>query len=410
MTTAPPTAIAPLIPIARPEMDEREVAAARRAILSGWVTQGPEVERFETAFAAAVSAPYACAVSSGTAALHLAMKVAGVGLGDEVITVSHSFIATTSCIRYVGARPVFVDIEPGTFNMDPSRLEDAITARTRAILCVHQLGMPCDLRAILEVARRHDLVVVEDAACAAGSEILWQGRWERIGRPHADIACFSFHPRKVLTTGEGGMVTTARADWDATMRRLRQHGMSLPAHARHTAADVAPETYLDLGYNYRLTDIQAAIGQVQIERLPEMVAARRRLAAAYAGQLTGHAGLVAPVEPAWARSNWQGYCVRLPENLSQHTVMQHMRARGVATRMAVMCAHREPACPRETWSCGGAAGACDCGEGTCRKLRESERARDHAIQIPLFPGLADSEQARVVVALLEAVDAARAGT
>ena len=199
-----------------------------------------------------------------------------------MITVSHSFVATASAVRYCGALPVFVDIEPATFNMDPARIEDAITPRTRAVLCVHQIGMPCDLRAILSVARRHDLAVVEDAACAIGSEIEWNERWQRIGRPHGDLACFSFHPRKVLTTGDGGMVTTAREDLDVAIRRMRQHGMSSAAHARHTSDQITIESYDELGYNYRLTDIQAAIGQVQIERLPSLVAARRRLAARYA--------------------------------------------------------------------------------------------------------------------------------
>ena len=224
----------PDIPLSRPVMDEAEAEAARRAILSGWVTQGPEVGHFEEAFAAAVGAPHACAVSSGTAALHLALEAAGVGSGDEVVTVSHSFIATTSSIRYTGAVP-FVDIEPATFNIDPVRVAAAVTPRTKAILCVHQLGMPCDLAALLDIATRHGLVLVEDAACAIGSEAQVCGAWHRIGRPHGDIACFSFHPRKVLTTRRRRMITTRHAAWDAEVRRRRQHGMSstrTPAHRR----------------------------------------------------------------------------------------------------------------------------------------------------------------------------------
>ena len=202
------------IPIAKPILDEREVEAVRRVILSGWVTQGPEVAAFEREFAEIVGAPHACAVSNCTTALHLALLACGVGPGDEVITVSHSFIATANAIHYCGATPVFIDIEPGTYNMDPALIESAITPRTKAILCVHQLGMPCDLARIVEIGKRRGIKVIEDAACASGSEILWNGRWEKIGKPHGDIACFSFHPRKVITTGDGGMITTANAEFD----------------------------------------------------------------------------------------------------------------------------------------------------------------------------------------------------
>ena len=223
------------IPIARPSLGEEEAAAARRAILSGWITQGPEVAAFEEEFAAYVGAAHACAVSSCTTALHLALHALGVGPGDEVITVSHSFIATANAIRYCGARPVFVDIDPRTYNIDPARIEAAITPRTRAIVPVHQIGLPCDMRAILEIAERHGLPVVEDAACAIGSELLVDRTWERIGRPHGSVACFSFHPRKVLTTGDGGMLTTSDPELDRKFRLLRQHGMSIPDTARHAA-------------------------------------------------------------------------------------------------------------------------------------------------------------------------------
>jgi perosamine synthetase len=387
-------------------MDDREAEAATRAIRSGWVTQGPEVERFEQLFADAVGAPHACACSSGTAALHLALLAAGVTPGDEVITVSHSFIATASAIRYCGALPVFVDVDPATFNIDVARIEGVISPRTRAILCVHQMGMPCDLAAITALATRRGLMVIEDAACAAGSEILLGNRWEHIGRPHGDICCFSFHPRKVLTTGDGGMVTTRDPAMDRRMRQLRQHGMNVPAHVRHTTRTVQFESYDELGFNYRLTDIQAAIGQVQVERLPAIVAERRRQAARYADLLVT-SDVMAPVEPAWARSNWQTYCVWLPDDVAQQEVMAAMRDRGVATRAAVMCAHREPAYPPGTWSCGAPDGSCDHTAGSCVRLAISERARDRAIQLPLFPGLTDAEQARVVAVLGEALDAAR---
>lgn len=214
------------IPLSKTWMGESEVLAAERAIRSGWVTQGPEVAAFEKEFAEFVGAPHACAVSSCTTALHLALKVVGVDAGDEVITVSHSFIATANSIRYCGAIPVFIDIRPEDFNLNPSLVEAVITPRTRAILCVHQLGMPCDLTALAAIAKKHNLPLIEDAACALGSEILFEGKWEKIGKPHGDIACFSFHPRKLLSTGDGGMITTKRGEWDAKFRLWRQHGMT----------------------------------------------------------------------------------------------------------------------------------------------------------------------------------------
>lgn len=190
---------------------------------------------------------------------------------------------------------------------------------------------------------RARLVVVEDAACAIGSEILWDGAWEKIGKPHADVACFSFHPRKVISTGDGGMITTGRADWDARARLLRQHAMSVPDTVRHAAPRVIFESYATIGYNYRMTDIQAAIGREQLLRLPAIVARRRALADRYRSLLADIPGLQTPIEPEWARSNWQSYCVRLPAGFDQQTVMQAMLDEDVSTRRGIMCSHREEA-------------------------------------------------------------------
>ena len=300
-----------IIPVARPWLDERDAEAARRAILSGWVTQGPEVAAFEREFAAAVGAPHACAVSSCTTALHLALVALGVVPGDEVVTVSHSFIATANAVRYCGALPVFVDIQPDTLNIDPHRVAAACSDRTKALLVVHQLGMPCNLAELVALAGSRGVAVVEDAACAIGSEIRWHDEWQRIGRPHGDVACFSFHPRKLLSTGDGGMLATARADLDARFRLLRQHGMSVPDTVRHASRDVVFESYPVLGFNYRMTDIQAAIGREQLSRLGPLVARRRELATRYADALANVPGVVVPREPAWARTNWQSYAVRL---------------------------------------------------------------------------------------------------
>ena len=394
-----------MIPITKPNIGEEEVQAAAQALRSGWVSQGPRVAEFEQSFAALVGAPYACAVSSCTTALHLALLAVGVQPGDQVITVSHSFIATANSIRYCGALPVFVDIEPDTFNLDPSRLESAITERTKAILCVHQMGMPCDLARITAIAARHGLPVIEDAACAIGSEIRIGETWERIGKPHGDIACFSFHPRKVITTGEGGMLTTRNPEWDAQFRLLRQHCMSVPDTKRHASAEVIFEGYPAVGYNYRMTDLQAAVGCEQLKRLPEIVDKRRELAAHYQALLAPIAGLVLPQEPEWARSNWQSYCVRLPEGMDQKRIMQILLDAGVATRRGIMCSHRESAYPADAWTCAARLKSrCDCTRDACAELPQSEKAQDDGIVLPLFPQMMDHEQRQVAEALQRALD------
>lgn len=379
-----------MIPIIKPSLDQREAEAASRVILSGWITQGPEVASFEREFAEMVAAPHACAVSNCTTALHLALLAAGVRAGDEVVTVSHSYIATANSIRYCGAVPVFVDIEPATFNIDPNLVESAITSRTRAILCVHQVGMPCDMAKLVAIAERHGVPLIEDAACAAGSEILWNGRWERIGKPHGDAACFSFHPRKLVSTGDGGMITTRHKDWDKQFRLWRQHAMSVPDTVRHSSNQVIFESYPELGFNYRMTDIQAAVGREQLKKLPGIISRRRELAARYSNLLSDVPGLITPIEPEWARSNWQSYCVRLPETYDQKQIMQSLLDLGISTRRGIMCAHREPAYRQQPWSAPGS-------------LMMSEQAQDTAIILPLYHDLSPADQEYVAEQLRTAV-------
>jgi dTDP-4-amino-4,6-dideoxygalactose transaminase len=367
-----------------PVLEIVEAEAAHQAVLSGWVSQGPQVAAFEQEFAASMGAAHACAVSNCTTALHLALLAVGVGPGDEVITASHSFIATANAVRYCGATPVFVDIDPATYNLDPLRVAEAVTGRTRAILAIHQMGMPCDLHSLTAVANRHDIALIEDAACAAGSQIRLNGQWEPIGKPHGRIACFSFHPRKVITTGEGGMLTTSSPKFDRKFRLCRQHGMSVPDTVRHGSQQVIFEEYLAVGFNYRMTDVQAAVGRKQLERLPDLVSRRRVLAARYAELLGNIEGLGLPIEPDWARTNWQSYCVRLPNRVDQKGVMQALLDQGIASRRGIMCSHREAPYAREKQR---------------HDLRQSERAQDHSILLPIYTQMSENDLVRIADAL-----------
>ncbi len=367
------------IPVARPFFGREEETALVDALRSGWVSQGPRVAEFEQRFAKYVDARHAVAVSSCTTALHLAMIAAGISEGDEVLCPSLSFIATANCIRYMGARPVFVDIDPVTYNLDSNRVEDAITLRTRAILAVHQIGLPAPMRELGEIATRHGLVLLEDAACAIGSEYFG----ERIGRPHSLMACFSFHPRKILSTGEGGMITTNDAGLAARLRRLRQHGMSTSDLSRHTSQWVMTESYDELGYNYRMTDLQAAIGVEQLNRLDSMLEMRRTLAARYTASLREIGWLIPPQEPPGFRHNFQSYMTRLGPcaPCGRDALMQSLLDAGISTRRGIMASHTEAPYLDAQWP---------------PRLPQTELATAETLILPLFHQMTDDEQAYVI--------------
>jgi len=372
-----------MIPITRLSIGEEEAQAAAEAVRSGWLSTGKRVERFESAVAQYVGAKHAIAANSCTTALHLALIASGVKPGDEVICPSFSFIATANAILYAGATPVFVDIDPMTYNISVDLIEPSITPRTTAILPVSQIGLAADIPAILTIAKRHGLKVIEDAAPSLGATV---------GGTHignlSDFTCFSFDPRKILTTGEGGVITTNDSEAARRLYALRSHSASVSTLARHTSSGVVLETYPEVGYNYKMTDIQGAIGEVQMTRIGEIIAERRRLADRYAVLLAGEDRIQLPYEPEGYHHVYQSYCIRLRGKKTQVEVMTGLAARDIAARR-IIAIHSEPVYQSMYPDLS---------------LPESERACKETLLLPMFVGLTDTEQVAVADALKKALD------
>ena len=376
------------IPITKPALGEEEARAPFDSIKSGWVTQGPKVAEFEKAVAAYVGARHGVATTSCTTGLHLALASLGVGPGDEVIVPSFTFIASANAILYTGATVVFCEIDPRTYNADPADIEKRITKRTKAIMPVDQIGLPCDIDAINEVAKRHGVDVVEDAAPAIGGA--YKGR--KVGS-NAHQTVFSFHPRKVITTGEGGMITTDDDALADKARKLRAHAMSVSDLDRHKADRPIIEEYHELGFNYRMTDIQASIGLVQIRRLDELLRIRVEKANRYDRELGRIGGLAAPSVPPYATHTYQSYCLRLTKDahVERDELMARLLRRGIATRRGVMASHLEQVYRDRV---GRVA------------LPVTEDASRTTMLIPLFAAMTDDEQTYVIESLREELDPA----
>jgi len=367
-----------MIPIAKPYLTEEDAQAAYDTILSGWITQGPKVAEFEEKFANYTGAKHAVAVSNCTTALHLSMIVARVKTGDEVICPSMSYIATANCIKYVGAKPVFAEVGED-YNIDIEDVKKKITSKTKAILIVHQIGMPADIDEFTALCKEKNLILIEDAACAIGSS--YKGK--KIGS-HSDLVCFSFHPRKVISTGDGGMVTTTNQGFADRMKLLRQHGMSVSDRVRHQSSKILFEDHLEVGYNYRMTDIQASVGIKQLEKLDWIVEERRKIAKRYLEGLKEIDCIRLPLEEEGKFSNIQSFSIYLKENcpIERNDLMQELLDRGISSRRGIMTTHRETAYASENIS-----------------LPISEDLSDRSIILPLYVPM-DENHIGIIINLL----------
>lgn len=366
------------IPIIRPVLGDEELENVRECLASGYLTQGKFVARFEQSVADYLTCRHAVAVTSGTAALHLALLALSIGPGDEVVVPSLTWVATANAVSYVGATPVFADVRPETFTLDPEDLARALTPRTRAVIAVHLFGLCADMDEIRRMAAERDLFVVEDAACALGSS--YQGR---PAGTLGHVGCFSFHPRKVITTGEGGMLTTADDGLAAALRELRNHGCSpMPAGSPPWAMPDVPRC----GYNYRLTDIQGAVGCAQMEKIDAILAERARLAGVYT-ELLAASPLILPAVPDDRVHSWQSYVVRFRSTAARNAAAERLAAADIECRPGTHAAHRL------RWQAAHAART-DCCPGAAL-------CEDTSLALPLVHGMPREDQARVAALLCQ---------
>lgn len=366
------------IPYGRQSINEEDIATVVETLRSDYLTTGPKVAEFEAAVADYCGAKYAVAVANGTAALHIACMAAGIGPGDEVITSPITFVASANCALYCGAKPVFADIDSRTYNISPEEIEKKITNRTKAIIPVHFSGQPCDMDAIREIARNHNLIVIEDAAHALGAD--YKGK--KIGSG-SEMAILSFHPVKHITTGEGGMVLTNDEELFRKLNLYRTHGITRDASMMtHPDAD-APWYYeqVDLGYNYRITDIQCALGISQLKRLDEFVARRRELVKRYNEAFADMEEIITPYQLEGCNSSYHIYVLQLVHH-SRKELFRRLRQAGIGVMVHYIPVYTQPYYRTHGY------------EAVC--CPNSELYYERAISLPLYPDLTEEEQDYVI--------------
>jgi len=373
----------------RPWLGEEEIQAVADVLRSGWICQGPKVMEFEKALAGWIGIDEGVATNACTSALHLALHLSGVRAGDEVIVPSFTCMATANAIHHAGGQPVFADIDPRTFNLDARSAEAAITSRTKAILVVHQIGLPADIAAFQELARRKNLAIVEDGACSLGATY----RGKRVGALGSPT-CFSFHPRKMITTGEGGLIATNDANLAARARVLRSTGASSSDLERHLAKGTLVQQYEEVGYNYRMTDLQAAIGLVQLRKLDEMVLERTAQAKLYNELFRGVEEIEPPYVPEGMTHAYSSYLIRLRANgpLHRDELLRLLAEAGISCRVGIQPLHQE-SFYREQWG--------------REALPHTEAAAKNTLFLPIFPGLRAEQQDQVVSSIKNAIVAAK---
>lgn len=373
----------PTIPITKPCTGPEEARMIAEVLASGWITGGPKVAEFERRLAEYVGVKHAISTTSCTTALSVALHALGIGPGDEVVVPSFSFIATANAVVHVGATPVFADIDLDTYNISVQTVSRVLSLRARAIMPVHQVGMPVDLEPLQALAAKKGLILLEDAACAVGTE--YKGR--RVGG-HTTCACFSFHPRKVITTGEGGMVTTNDDELARDVRTLCNHGASMTEMEKHAARGPVQVGYPVVGYNYRMCDLQGAAGLAQMDKLEGILKRRRDLAGRYREAFASIPELVQPVEPSHGRGTYQSYMVRLKGATaeSRMTFLAALKERGVGATPGITAIHRQ---------------ACYASRETLLSLPNTELATDTTVILPLFPNMTLEQQSQVIGAVKE---------
>lgn len=378
------------IPYGRQDISEDDIQSVVEVLRSDRLTQGPVIDRFEKAVADYCGARYAVAVANGTAALHLAALAAGFGPGDEVITSPITFVASANCIAYTGARPVFADIDPLTYCIDPQQIRQRLTPATRGVIPVHFTGQPCDMSAIGTLARDHGLMVIEDAAHAIGASYDAAGKTYRVGCcAHSDMTIFSFHAVKHITTGEGGIITTNSAELHNRLCLLRSHGIT--KDTRQLSCDGGPWYYEQqaLGLNYRITDLQCALGLSQLKRLDEFVTRRRLIAATYNEAFAGCEELILPIQRDEADSSWHLYMLAF-RTLSRRRVFERLWEKGLGVNVHYIPVHLQPYYRQNFGTAEG----------------DFPRAEDfyaRVITIPIFPAMTDNDVSYVIETTLDTV-------
>lgn len=395
-----------IIPLSRPNLDKKEITSVTKTIYSGWITQGPKVEEFEENFSNYTGSKYAAAVSSCTTGLHLSLLAVGVQPGDLVITVSHSYIATANAIRHAFGEPVFVDVNRDNYNMDYESLKNFIenkcisrngnlyfkdykklikdsptlkylknvNGKIKSIIVPHQIGIPADVYKIKRLVKNYNISIIEDAACAIGSKYNFNNQLFNIGRPIGDLTCFSFHPRKLLTTGDGGMVTSNNKSLINKVKLLRNHGMNKDSFKRRKTSSYFFDEHIESGFNYRLTDLQASIGIEQLKKIDKMVKERRKIANEYIEKLSNIQNISTFKESKKIIVNWQSFPVNILSKESSKQIVNFLYRNGIYSKRGVMNSHEEPPYIKQRWT-----------------LPNSEHILEKTFLLPMYSGLKDKE-------------------